>query len=782
MLIFHRICAFAFSFIVIGSVYSTEAAPIANNVKPLTLIFEGNTAPQHLADALKVLLDRHRDVILSSNATPQTIFWKLAIQSGAWPSEIDQPKSLELAFSTRTHNGTAYWIPEVHTKTIVTLQRVQEPQIPIAAKELSDIPPNVTQNICKKHGWLEPKTDCVVAIVPDNGAFSNRKVLDKPGDKNSRETREVVILVQSIGLLLDRLSSNEQRDLIETDLKNIGARVLSPNDDYSPLYESTTDGNAPDRVISTSPQHGCPEGSEKLRSSANLAKDLIRWPVDAERSIHATNLVVVDPDVGEDVRFPRLFTSNDTQLPEIAKLQLGHPYVNPNGERPFLRTCKEYSEFQKDATFPKWEHAVSVASVVFGTKNASINFNTPDQSVVQVSGFLEPVTVTYAPPSHFMTAYLPRKAVAIAPFETKKKENTYKIREAASEAFSTVITGTALLIAAPTISGDNFQFDNYYRLPHDLWRNGTDTCTDWPACVGATPFGLVVAALDASGDKLILADPGSGVPYKLGSAMVGVAAPGEDIVTAITSSIGERLFGIRSGTSIAVATVGALALKLQDAGYPGTGVELLARISATSDLGAYFDGKIRYGRVNASRALLANGGTDKHSVLIHRSEKEEKDINLSANSLAFVKGQNYTDRRCGDNAPLGYLQYFKPEEDYNNSAPIPCIPVHKLLRVRMTGQTENGDPLFTIVFYENGTPKFKNVSYPHIERNVRLSTSQDGLTVCMLRGGDPDSITFYQRPCLVRINNQGDSPEPIDLPSTDIIFSGQNLMLSEPNV
>src|SRR6185369_12619524 len=67
-----------------------------------------------------------------------------------------------------------------------------------------------------------------------------------------------------------------------------------------------------------------------------------------------------------------------------------------------------------------------------------------------------------------------------------------------------------------------------------------------------------------------------------------------------------------------------------------------------------------------------------------------------------VRGRFSDSIRCDDSrsaeGPDGVLVYHLRSETGFARLPINCIPVHRLLRVRNTGRTAGGTPLFTIVF------------------------------------------------------------------------------------
>jgi hypothetical protein len=733
----------------------------------INMVFSGLRPEFNLALTYKFLIEHHPETIVSEEANPLPFFWMAAVKEGAWPSGADQPAYLADAFRDRRQPVIAYRIPKLHPQSIEVFQAV--PLLGLSSNETS-LSESARRALCDNLVGDRLQTagngKCFVQLLPSESDSWLH---------GSDSRRMAIIRSVAYGLTLDGRFSLEEASSIKHELiKTI--RIFGDGDNLPYITISPTSAS---KLSNGDPLNFCDLAEQDYAVATKTLRAVAHWPEDSTTMPSPQTesiLVVADPDLTTYSPFANLNDPRalDATWPQALRTRLQHPWLFAIPPQLFQPTCPDVPSLSGGGL---GEHAAAVASVVFG-QATDVSF---DSTKLGLSGLLAPSNegqLLFAGEGVFGTSIVTQGGhyVLVAPFQSQPR--TTSVSQERKRLLAYTWTMFPILIAAPIAKQNSAPFRAFNPASFTQLLTGSQLCSEFPACLGSTSMALVVAAVNEK-RELMEREPGSGLPYNLGSEVVGVAAPGRLLVTASTDSDLKAGLAYRSGTSVALSSVAALAMRLMDSGVFNASTGVLNRIAATSDLSILSGDKVRFGIINAKRAL-AGIGLPKQAAIVPISANEGEDVANTPSQFASIRGYTYGFANGGRVCPqsrnydkAGWLPYYLTTDDY--SAPgkeVPCIPVDLLLRIRKTGKDADSNPLFTIIFLSwAATQEIDGVTFtapqPNIVRNVRLSPLNT-ISVCRFSGGDVRA-KGNTRPCLRRINGDN-SEQAIDLDKFDITF------------
>lgn len=751
---------------------SSEDLVLDKRFSSFTVFLTGPYARENLSRLYSFLIRERPEIIVPRQLTQSEYPWDDLYDSGIWPSQLGVVESLREALR-KPGTSTAYYVPEVSTAVFVSVGR-DTVQLVVGEEEL----PKRQQEIqCRNYGWTTAamQKGCVILVTPQTGSYANRTF--EKSSKPDLVVREIIVAQPGIAVtLLKRVEVDAQHKLaqqIRAHFEGLGVPRSYLSFGWFDA-DSPPEGTEP-RGADASMLDGC-YGAIELSGLSAYARSALDWPDSVQRATKQTRLVVIDGEVAK--ADGRIYVDPDRvaadEYDEATLQRLHDPYVWRKGlPRPLDRACSHVGKSGGSESY--WEHPVAVASAVFGARTKIAVVRGP---TLEIFGYLEPGVLLYVAPASFKNKSIflsPHgQQVFLFPYQETPPEQNNTVRQLIEEPYLAATSGAVMVISAPVVSSPN---QGTYADVEDVrdWDDGATKCEEWPACLGASPFAIVVAAIGKDG-LLMEEDPGTHKRYKLGSSVVSIAALGEAVPTAGLQD-GHVVMTASSGSSLAAPAVAAVALRLHAMkdGYQAQYV--VARILSTADLTKNFDGKVRFGTLNARRAFLGDGGTKSESMLQVRTDNERADASQPA-TPAQIAGLSYRNVcQKHEAAPLGYLPYYYPNQNYvgPGARQLDCIAVHRLLRIRATGSDSFGNPLFAIVYFEDGRAGFRSVQYPRIVRNVLLR-SQDGRALCSVAGGPLKTVDPWERPCLTATFQDG-TQSGIDLTATDIVFSRNNILV-----
>ncbi len=776
-------CGVAFAGFCVPSISHTAGEGRLLDTGPvrLTITFSGDNSAKNLAWAYEILATRYPKLIAPPPASEQQSSdvpvcdnhldpIKVAVCAKRWPASayLDEEFDAFLRERVARNRPSVEWLPYATVETSIAIGRFDAGAVGVTSEQ--DLTDDRKQTICKKRNWPrvvasidDPKrapVDCVVGLRRNVSLDRSGNQIPAPPSLLVRRPAYVLTLLRPAALAV---AVHASEDVV----KEIVGRDVSARGHVIPTFQGVGSGRTNHKTSAAEP---C--------SKAFLEghKTQVAWPSVAVPENQWRRLIVFDPTV------PRLMSSDNEDFTD----EFRHPLLNGSGSG-FATDCAALG--QATQATPAEVHALSVASVVY-SKSAQINTGVSSLPPFNVSAFLPPSWVMFAdnkrlPSTELLVDELDSPRTLLASYEEfpdRKGKVLVDIPRQTLEGYlgrvlDFAVENSVLVVAAPRKATAESDFPMLAGPEVNERMPSWDVCRDWPACVGWTPVALVVAPLSRNGDLL---EPDR---YKLGAAVIGVTAPGERIPVAVHTSAG---LAFRTGSSVAVGAVGAVALLLQSDAYGAhTPVQLIARIAAASDIysseerdsaGRSLHSLVRYGRLNANRALT---GTIHLSAVIWKrgapvvSDSKPLETQLEVEAPRRLNSQAYT---CGpERQSRGYLRLFEPGQAYyrGNAKQAECRSVSSILRLFRSGQTSEGIPTFTLVYYDTfkgGRVQRRAV----VRRNVMLKSSEpDSPTVCRWDGTEAPGV-----PSCLYYRVAGKRPfRPLDLLEKDAVFSAKNQMI-----
>lgn len=718
----------------------------------LNIVFKGTLAAQNLAKTYAVLIKNHPNTVADEDGSliridqKDTVLWKKLTEQEVWPKQSDASQPADLAEALKTtmigEQGklTESWIipnAKVETIFVPTLIRWEE------AKSPQNATADEIARFCKKLGLAASsqkqnnetaRDSCILQILPKRNTDETRRLPDHAWEVYVRQPAYVL-----------KIKTKVHHAEISLMRKGISAAVTQSGSSRVFFVEDPLNAqiNADQASLDADP---CTMDGSYLSDWMTVNAKMMNWHLDPFYNAKRVRAVIFDQ------HYRSAFDFSDEN--DVNALQLRHPFLN--GAVKWDLPCAQLKLKARDLRSWHGAHALAVASVVYGAETL-IQRHIDDG--LKVHGLIHPGDLRIAPIRDMVLdaqgGSFPRRTM-IASLQTGPPGDNGAI---AFNASSLAKSRAVLIASAPTRSdGQN----DYPPFEPETFDKGLHNCTEWPSCLGATPFVMVVAAVDRSG-KLMENSP-DGAPYRLGGRNVWLGAPGEDVLTAaLTPSA--PILTVQTGSSLAAPAVAAVAMSLQSDSYDNDdALRIIARVAATTDLFKDAD-RVRFGALNARRALTGGQAAETDDVIWEVGEDKE-----SSPIYGKIEGLNWRPGRCADeDAPLGFLPYYREDVHYYGTSysrrAVDCIPVHKLLRIVHT-EDLNGNPLFTIIYYAPGSKPFYHELYPSILRR-RLMKPEDGRAFCRFDGTETEET----RACLyVRYKGRSNF-EPLSLIQKDIVFA-----------
>lgn len=687
------------------------------------------------------------------------VFWDAMVAIKAWPTGAPQLETVANALR-RPGPLPIYRLPDVEA---VVDESLITASLPIEIGPSGEVPKLAQRELCRRQRWSndDADLDCVVEMIPSFGEVSNERefilrqrivrlsIKDVPAAK-AAAVRATLQKAFALAVPADRAS----RGVVEEELI------------AKPLFQ----GEAV-------PAATCAD--EELKRDATRAHQAIDWPPEIPRSAApADSLTIVDPIEGAIGEQPYAISSKDvvaSKFPDNVVRLARHPMFTDTP--PWSVAC---SSMQPDIPLSQLSHSLAIASLLVGQESSIklsggsdvkvVPFFRPASVRIAATKALYPDSNTVGPPgrpqvivaSYQHDAPKPPVQQGNAPPVGARKVLYYR-----KSTSSLMYGGNIVVAAAATIPDTATMIEQGPELSDNV------PCTNWPACLDSTGWTLTVAALDYTG-KLLEKEPRTHLRYELSDRIVSVAASGDRLPVVTVTNDGPTL-ATATGTSLAAPAVAALALKMRETlSQPAQAYNVITGIQASADLTRNFDGRIRFGVVNARRALAAIAVSPGGVLQYKMSNDETRDA--AGQAASFVaRGIEPPDSCTVAQADIkaGVLLYYReddpPVDVVGNSAPN-CVPVKYLLRVRNTGSV-NGVPRFTIV-YNRPKATMQGRIFAHVERNVALQPFGAATPSCMIALGSP-AAQGTGRPCLVAPGPAG-SVVSVDLLGYDLLFNPSN--------
>lgn len=670
------------------------------------------------------------------------VFWDAMIASGAWSSVIPQVRSLEQRL--KRPDGL-FSLPDVKVEVLSSVITASEPNPKADKAELE------TQ-LCARQRWSDAETyaGCIVEAVPVVGQADG-------------STREYVIRQKLIKIVFE--VPQDRADAVRATLQR--AFALPP--EGAALSRGFIEQDLKVRALFQAAAPTCADGD--IKGSMVRARQAIDWPNVHTDKAKDDAMLILDPgeqDIGDQLYVISSSKITGGDWPSDVVGLVGHPVF---AEAPaWSLSC---GAMLTKPPGGRLAHSMAVASIALG-QNARIDLS--DGSSANLSPFFSPArvmlgltTALYPNSNAVAGSGAPRVVVASYQHQAPKPAGPDKpgpptppkVRDYRTSTNGLMMAGNIVVAAAPVLEPG--------ASAPDLDAEPTDNflCDAWPACLDSLGWTLTVAALDRNGG-LLTKEPVSGQAYELTARTVSVAAAGDQLPVVALTQNGPTL-AFASGTSLAAPAVGALALKMRETlSAPRQAYDIITAIQSTADLSRNFDGRIRFGVVNATRALAIVGAAPGQTLVYPVSSDERSDAAASPQAVT-VKGIA-PPKKCKvaqADVAAGVLLFYRPGDPDTDldgaTAPPTCVPVKYLLRVRQSGFVD-GKARFTIVF-SNPKIHMNGRIYAEIARDVLLEPIGLAKAYCMTALGDPSSTV--NPPCLTTV---GPGSVAVDLINQDLVF------------
>lgn len=745
----------------------------ADETRSVAAVMRGPEAPQILASALKALIINHPNIVMTPLRMASEItsapdrcgkqqngeslrpctFFDAAIESEIWPS--DAPQLQEIVKSTALRGGN--FLPQVkvkiETSTISTV-------IKLAGAEITEEERRI---LCRRQRWsnTDNDIDCVIEVMPAFGLQSS-----------SSSVRRVILRQRIIRLVIPNISASEVASVKET-LRDTFIKNDTKEGSRAAVEEEIT------ATPLSSPNNSTLCSASGLPSTINTIRKLMNWPTGvSQQSTDDESIAIVEHGMSRFADDSLTMLSNNintSEWSELAISALRHPIFQSDIVPPWKLDCEKISIAPPTGPLA---HTMAVASVVLGNTTSLTSKTVSNLSLtpffgagifqIYSLGALVPiVNLSQNRDSQVVVASFQTSAPRPVTNFTIPKNKEYKVKHYRTTTENLNNSGKILVVAAPINNKEpEIELNKSAAYSEELF------CTTWPACLDSMGLTLTVAAIKNNGE-LMLEDPGSKLPYELTNLTVSVAAPGENIPVAIADANGPSI-ALASGSSLAAPLVAAVALTMRSKlGRASESYDIISAIQATSDLSSNYDQKIRFGVVNAERAIQAASLPKKSAMGYELSTDERSDANSNGNIFKNVQGiERLKSCKVSENQAIrGVFVFYRINDPITNAngefEPPQCIGVTQLLRIRQTEQLDSRRT-YTIVYNDNrndGSP----TPYPRIERSVFLESSNEGASLCTLAYGDPEDVEKFKRPCLSGVDSNG-ARVPVSLINSDIAF------------
>jgi hypothetical protein len=718
------------SYVAAPSALPTKRLDQSQSAQKIRLLVGGTDAVVTLAKTFRYLANNQPELIKSTDPSDEAEFLSVnlftqAVNRNKLPRETYLSSELQQALvdaSTRAPDGSFYF-PSWSVQSVGTLDTVMLPRAKYPTKPYTTAAEQAA--FCIKQGWK----GLTARAIDEKGASSCVKRVLAPEERTSVGSSDWEVLFSRPAFVVEFGAQG-----IGADDAKILQRELP-----AALRDKTGVSRSDVRVLSV----GEPRAQISNRPGV-CAKEVLGWPQVAVK----WNQAISGTDTKVSIFDPSVRT-------ESASDEIKHPYVD--GETETLEVaCKDIlvGDTLDDDEDAIGDHAVAVASVIYGMRARFLNEAVPPVTI-DVSGFLVPRgEVSYRPDWAAYNLFdrpseERRPGVWLLPFQGKKTVTLD----------SPLVAWNAALKAARIVVEDNNV--NIISAPEarpadaPTWatREGVSQltpCIAVPYCLGASPLAMVIAPLDSS---LNLWSPDS---FLLDKSFVWLAAPGNDVLTASLPLGARPQFRLRSGASFAAPVVAAVALALQSERYRYEKADdVMARIASTADLDLA-PSHVRFGRLRADRALEGADKRKRDMVYRNGAGKPDEAV-LAALSSSLI------DEKCGKSKRFGTLMVLAPSVEYRrNGAWVntpQCIPMEKVLRIVNEKAGAGGVPSFTIVHWDVEAIQFRDDPsdpnskiieerrrLPRIIRNaVFAQTKGDKIIICDVTGQSPKAMCIYER-------------------------------------
>ncbi|UYY57169.1 S8 family serine peptidase [Sphingomonas sp. S2-65] len=740
-------------------------APESPRAEVVTVEFSGNNAPELAAQALTRLVREHPDLILDPTNTTDNIeqvravcgpqselkivlrgcyFWDKIVASGGWPANTPQIERIPALL--RAPGKDRHYLPKVRWDVFDT---VGEVSVPSNAAHDAALAPEQVESVCHGLRWNNRESgSCVIDMIAPE---------DSGGEASG--TRRLVVRRRTIQLSLDvpevrapAVRGTLARATVVPVRGAIGTLVAPPVALRS-LFGAAQETPA-----------GCP--AARIASAAAAVRTAIAWPAGATRIALPRNmLAVLDGEAGNTIAnwvSTSRMRQNDWEG-EGHALAL-HPML---ADAPgWQLACADWREPAPGGPF---SHSFAVASVITG-QATRVDTGASAVEIAPLFEFgpvnigavrmLQPPNINFPGGTPVFVASYQQEPPPAQPGSTPGKPI---VGAYAAKINTTMQAGAVIVAAAPEQNDHGATADT-------IDTTDNFTCYYWPSCLGSLGWVLTVAAVDNAG-ALIEASPSSGRKYDLTPRTIMLAAAGEDVPVLAR---GERPgLAFASGTSVAAPAVAALALRMRGSWTdPRNAYDIVTTIQASADLTRNFGGRIRFGQVNASRALAVNA-LKQGEALAYGATGDERTDAASPSAPLRIRGRAKSSQ-CDvseQDASQGVLYYYLegdevPEAD--GEGVTRCVAVKKLLRLRWSGN-DGGHNRYILVYQADKLASKR--PFATIERDVLLDL--DGVPGRCRPALGTANLESMAGACLAELGSD-DTPRPIDLIGRDLVFNPLN--------
>lgn len=785
-----------------------DRSPAKDKVS-IEIVIRGDLAARNLGQVYYYLKDKFPALIESldpSDVVPaeSKIGWEVAVSLGKWPAGAFQDEAFEKAFLQRRGSPPVFKLPAA---TVTTGHSVGVLPLPEGYK--SQLTAEQRASLCKAQGWLSVVAadtdvvgssqikDCIVRVIPE------KRLPGLPPVAAQIVVRRPIYFLKLQNQVPAAGIKNLEKKLIEF-LKQADSKGrVDPLANRSIEVRGLPDNESIRLENASSVSSRCGENSN-FRFSLIMQKK----PIAVSLGDVPESAVILDKNVPNRLELP-------TTNPRFS--YLNHPFLVGTGEDENSEVKVSCDDIVAPGPLAQGSaaHALWVASPAFGKK---VSIRIDEGKELQASGLINASGIQFNHTSflsdgligNFLTG-LPHAIIASLSGTIMMTNDDEAVRKA-RRAFELSSAKGSIFIAAPS-RGSAQNGDTRCGLPNvdvkaslgsaaaitesfgmflpadEFTEIPFSECKQWPACLGTTPFAMVVAALSDEGNLWCEHD------YLLGSRVVAIAAPGENVLTAEPMDSDKPKFSVRSGSSFANAVAAAVAGILQSRGITEA-ADIYARLAATADL-EFAPDKIRYGRLNIDRALI---GTEQ-SVL---PSKESSDViwmrdlgtdTFTQHDYAVVEAPQETTFVCRtdindlpkglrqkrfrdiDRTTKGYLRLFIPGTSYDGpTSPAPrCIELARVLRIVKSKKDHNGIPLFNVVFLTLKKIRAGELLFPMILRDIAFQSTVhgEGHLGCAW-DGSPQSGKGKLSCLVAKVRGSGDA-QPVNLRVSDIVFSPRSI-------
>jgi hypothetical protein len=764
-----------------GGFASAQEAPRAD------LYVQGDYVPAYFAEILIISSDDKYVALRRDKAAVEDLVEKcgslrepalLINCAGMWPDKVEMPADLlNASFKGKSARQILASLPDVGITPIVSQSHLSG----IPAKD-GKPNPQLVARLCSNFQWA------AISEIANVRRSPNKPPIELEGScvlrvyataEPGQEQQKVNVLVRRLGLKLtfnqargdaqsDKLLAGIRSDLLSR-VNTPSSASLFPSDVFVRAERGASAGYLPQQMTAnaTVDANWCHRRMKHRR--------LLRWPNEsllAERPEQGTMAIVYDSQV-ENVS-----PSNTTYVPFYASGELYSVWTDHSSQAPnlLISLCREVTASENT----RIKHPLAVASVLTGRRQKVDG--------VEVSGLLNDIVGYFAPTKGFEeirsglpgdgSHWVAALSVAMpAPKPLSRKQASDFVNALVDQAMVAVV-------AAPERLQNEIRSIPRSRLvsPQSVLAGSLlQGCSAWPICLGATPFVIGVAALDREGKSLFRPDD-----YMLGSAVIHVAAPGEDIPVIASTSGSSPVPAIASGSSFAAPAVAALAAALHDqAGAEANGVSpVISRIVATADLyktnqrdanNRVLPDLVRFGPVNAARALagIQTGRALKQAAIWNREEKSEEPrfgkIELPPGAMAG--------NPCERELSHGSMQKIRfVDVDASGTPSEKGFDVGLGQLRRIIPDVVIGDrQTFTVIYTELSTAawgKAGHVPVPIIRRAVIFGKNLSTNEWCEPRGHGVKrpACLYFSRVDRSGVEDVWHQFEPLDLTASDVVF------------